>query len=165
MSLPCCEYKNKMSQIARNLAQGEDDQGRMKLFLTWRGLKARQQHAFLFQSGEYIPLQVEGAKAKHILAFARRAGDSTAILAVPRLWAQLTEKESPIGNPEMWQDTSIQIPVEWPDASYRNEVTFEECVAVKGESGMNAISAASLFQVIPWALLVTASRNSQHIND
>jgi (1->4)-alpha-D-glucan 1-alpha-D-glucosylmutase len=164
MSLPCCEYKNKMGQIAQSLAQNPDDQGRIKLFLTWRGLKARQQHAFLFQSGEYIPLQVEGAKAKHILAFARRVGDSTAILAVPRLWAQLTEKETPIANPEMWQDTSIQIPAEWPEVSYRNEVTSEECLAVRGENGVNAISAASLFQVIPWALLVTTPRNPQHIN-
>ena len=159
MSLPCCEYKTKMGQIAQDLAQNHDDQGRMKLFLTWRGLKARQQHTFLFQSGEYIPLPVEGAKAKHILAFARRAGDSTAILAVPRLWAQLTEKETPIGNPEMWQDTAIQIPAEWPEGSYRNEVTSEECLAVRGESGMKSLSVASLFQVIPWALLVTTPRN------
>ena len=108
-------------------------------------------------------LQVVGAKAKHILAFARRAGDSTAILAVPRLWAQLTEKESLIGNPEMWQDTSIQIPPEWPESSYRDEITSEECLVVRRESGVNSLSVASLFQVIPWALLVTAPQNSQHI--
>ena len=35
MSLPCCEYKNKVGQMAQDLTQGQDDQGRMKLFLTW----------------------------------------------------------------------------------------------------------------------------------
>ena len=154
MALPRPEYKNKASEIAKDLFQGSDHTGRLKLFLTWRGLQARQQYAELFSTGEYVPLSVEGSKEKHILAFARRTDGATAILAVPRLCAQLTEKETSILDPDVWQDTTIQIPEEWAEASYRNQFTAEECFTARGEGGRVAIKAANLFQVIPWALLV-----------
>ena len=157
-SLACPEYKNKVRQIAEDLFRGSDHTGRLKLFLTWRGLRARQQYAELFRTGEYVPLNVEGSKAKQILAFARRSASATAILAVPRLCAQLTEKDTSILDPGLWQDTTIRIPTQWLETSYRNQLTSEECFTVRDKNGKVAIEAANLFQVIPWALLVTNSK-------
>ena len=41
--------------LARQLAQDPRDP-RLKLFVTWRVLQFRRQHAGLFRLGEYIPL-------------------------------------------------------------------------------------------------------------
>ena len=61
----------RCSRWPAELAQNPRDP-RLKLFVTWRVLQFRRQHADLFQLGDYIPLDVEGAKAKHLCAFARR---------------------------------------------------------------------------------------------
>src|SRR5258708_5753358 len=60
LSLPHPECKSKAREIAKELFQGSDHTKRLKLFLTWRGLQARQQYAELFSTGEYVPLSVEG---------------------------------------------------------------------------------------------------------
>jgi (1->4)-alpha-D-glucan 1-alpha-D-glucosylmutase len=67
--------ERSLAAVAGQLARDPSDP-RTKLFLTWRTLQFRRRQADLFRSGEYIPLEVEGAKVKHVCAFARRlAGD------------------------------------------------------------------------------------------
>ncbi|WP_187969393.1 malto-oligosyltrehalose synthase [Aquibium microcysteis] len=48
--------------------------------LRWRG-----QRPDLFSSGRYIPLAIEGARARHAVAFARQAGESIAVTVASRL--------------------------------------------------------------------------------
>src|SRR5208282_6643120 len=57
--------------IGRLLETPED--GRLKLYLIWKILRFRQQQPDIFQQGEYLPLAVEGAKADHVVAFARKS--------------------------------------------------------------------------------------------
>ena len=81
--------------LARQLAQCPRDP-RLKLFVTWRILQFRRQHAGLFRLGEYIPLAVGGPQAKHVCAFAWEGpassgpGRQSAIVIAPCLVAQLT---------------------------------------------------------------------------
>lgn len=56
------------------MLRGFED-GRIKLFVTWRGLQLRARHAELFGAGDYLPLQVEGPRAAFVCAFARRHHD------------------------------------------------------------------------------------------
>jgi (1->4)-alpha-D-glucan 1-alpha-D-glucosylmutase len=104
--------------VARQLAMNPRD-ARLKLFLTWRTLQFRRRQAELFQSGEYLPLQVEGARAKHVCAFARRSAAAAAteqpmaVVIVPRWIAQLTplaqdslRAPPPLGH-EVWEDTRL----------------------------------------------------------
>jgi (1->4)-alpha-D-glucan 1-alpha-D-glucosylmutase len=155
VAIPCPEQKNNVPGIMKRIVEGSDHEGHAKLFLTWRALRARQQYVSLFQHGEYIPLMVEGPKAKHIFAFARRKGNSCAIIAAPRLCAQLLVTETSILNSELWQDTQINLPEEWREGTYRNWISFEPYSTRREQDGKLIIHLAHLFKDISWALLTS----------
>jgi (1->4)-alpha-D-glucan 1-alpha-D-glucosylmutase len=62
---------DQQATFARELAANMDD-GRIKAYLIWKILNLRKQQPELFQLGEYVPLEVAGERAKHLVAFARR---------------------------------------------------------------------------------------------
>ena len=107
--------------VARQLA-ADPRNAQTKLFVTWRMLRFRRQHAALFQQGEYLPLEVQGPLAKHVCAFHRRgvsgstAGPLLAIVVVPRWFASITPQppdSSPLRPPPgpfIWQDTQLVLP-------------------------------------------------------
>ena len=83
--------------------------GRIKLYLILAGLHCRRMHADVFEQGRYVPLEVEGPEASHLLAFARLHGSHIVITAVPRLVAiRSTETMSSI-----WDETWVTMPQEW----------------------------------------------------
>jgi (1->4)-alpha-D-glucan 1-alpha-D-glucosylmutase len=75
------------SSVSGLLETPED--GQVKLYLIWKTLCFRQEHPDLFQQGEYMPLALTGAKANHVVAFARKYQGSTALVIAPRLVAGL----------------------------------------------------------------------------
>ncbi len=97
------------SSISRLLETPED--GRIKLYLIWRTLGLRQQQPNLFQQGEYLPLAVAGAKADHVIAFARKFENTSVLVVVPRLVASLLNDSDlpPIGA-QIWEDTHVLLP-------------------------------------------------------
>jgi (1->4)-alpha-D-glucan 1-alpha-D-glucosylmutase len=97
------------SSISRLLETPED--GRIKLYLIWRTLGLRQQQPNLFQQGEYLPLAVAGAKADHVIAFARKFDNTSVLVVVPRLVASLLNDSDlpPIGA-QIWEDTHVLLP-------------------------------------------------------
>ena len=113
------------SDRARTLLETPED-GRIKLYLTWRALCLRQEHPDLFQNGEYLPLAVEGAKADHVVAFARKSDTSTVVVVAPRLAARLLNDMDvpPIGL-RIWENTQILIPFCSCSKKYRNVLTGE----------------------------------------
>jgi (1->4)-alpha-D-glucan 1-alpha-D-glucosylmutase len=133
----------------------EMEDGRIKLYLTWRTLSLRWEHHGLFQYGTYLPLSANGTKAEHICAFARRFKDRTAIVAVPRLFVGLcgfNPKAKPIGS-EIWLDTRVNAASEQFDKRvYRNIFTGERVVP-EMHSGNPSFPAAQLFSNFPVALL------------
>jgi (1->4)-alpha-D-glucan 1-alpha-D-glucosylmutase len=148
------------ANIDRLLQTPED--GRMKLYLTWKALCFRQEHTDLFQEGEYLPLAAAGAKADHVIAFARRFQGSMALVVVPRLVVGLLNEASmvnaddnaeanaldlpPLGT-RVWGDTYVALPCKCRE-KYRNALTGE-VFELEGQ-----ISAAQAFAVFPAALLV-----------
>ena len=97
------------SSIGSLLETPED--GEIKLYLIWRSLCLRQQEPTVFQRGQYLPLAVTGAKANHVIAFARKVEGASVIVIAPRLIAGLLDDADlpPIG-PEIWQDTHVLFP-------------------------------------------------------
>jgi (1->4)-alpha-D-glucan 1-alpha-D-glucosylmutase len=84
--------------------------GRLKMFATSKLLHFRRDHPDLFTNGEYIPLHVTGARAEHVIAFARHLQDAWCIVAVSRMCASLTRVgAAPIGK-KVWKDTKIELP-------------------------------------------------------
>ena len=85
------EDTNIQGLLQELLASKED--GRIKLFLIYRVLKARQKNADLFARGTYVRLGVEGAIAENIIAFAREHEGAWALTIAPRLTTALSAKD------------------------------------------------------------------------
>ncbi len=100
--------------------------GAIKMRLLQAGLKMRADAAELFAGGAYLPLAVEGAKAAHVLAFARCLDAQAVITIVPRICLDLLGSESvPLVPAERWGDTTIKLPEALAGRRWRNAVTGE----------------------------------------
>jgi (1->4)-alpha-D-glucan 1-alpha-D-glucosylmutase len=86
--------------------------GRVKLALVRRALALRKHCESLFAQGEYVPLEVQGEHAGHVIAFARHAGSAFAIVIATRLAAPLLDEAGavPLVASERWGDTAIVLP-------------------------------------------------------
>jgi len=110
--------------IGRLLETPED--GRLKLYVIWKTLCLRKHQTDLFQRGEYLPLAVEGGKADHVVAFARKSGNTSALVIVPRLVAGLlNDTDRPPIGPKTWEDTHLLLPSCDCPEKYRNALTGE----------------------------------------
>lgn len=118
--------------------------GRIKLFTIARALEFRRRRRGLFLSGDYQPVEVCGPAARHIVAFARRAGDDWALAVVPRLLVELCG-DRPAFSPEVWAGSYLQLPEDAP-RRWRNVFTGD---SVEGPR----IAAQTLFERFPVALL------------
>src|SRR5581483_3784755 len=65
--------QTRASFVRALLAVPED--GRVKLYLTWKALRLRAALPELFSRGDYLPLKPAGSKRENIVAFARRYGE------------------------------------------------------------------------------------------
>ena len=98
------------SPEVRRLAESPADL-RAKLHVIVRALELRRAHEDLYREGDYVPLRVRGARAAHVLAFARRRNGALAVSIAPRLYVRLlgSRDAAPIGG-EIWGDTTIELP-------------------------------------------------------
>jgi (1->4)-alpha-D-glucan 1-alpha-D-glucosylmutase len=101
------------------------ENGRIKMYVTWKLLQLRREYADVFCKGEYIPLQVTGTRANHVIAFARQLHGQWCIVAVPRLYASLTRAGTPPLGKKVWTDTQIELPAGAP-RSWKNVLTGDE---------------------------------------
>jgi (1->4)-alpha-D-glucan 1-alpha-D-glucosylmutase len=105
------------------------DQGLPKLLVTSRALRLRRRMPDAF-AGEYVPLEVEGDKTAHLVAYVR--GGRVAVLA-PRLV---------LGLGVSWSDTTVRL----PEGRWRDELGG-------GEIEGGEASVASLLARFPVGLL------------
>jgi len=91
------------------LATWED--GRVKLAVTAIACALRRRLEPLFVRGVYQPLLARGARASHVVAFARRYAGRVVVVVVPRLITRLTSDTRPLPlGPAAWPDTTLEIP-------------------------------------------------------
>jgi (1->4)-alpha-D-glucan 1-alpha-D-glucosylmutase len=138
------------SSISRLLETPED--GLIKLYLIGRTLCLRRQDAKLFQQGEYLPLTVAGAKAEHVVAFARRFKTKSLLVVVPRLVASLLEDRDlpPIGA-QIWEDTRVLLPF---SASECQNVLTGKTMETEKADGHARIDVSIALAEFPVALCV-----------
>ena len=86
--------------------------GRAKFWTTWCTLQLRAANEAMLRDADYLPLEVRGERAEHVVAFARRAAGRWVVVIGTRLFASLglAVGEAPIG--AVWGDTEVV----WPDA-------------------------------------------------
>jgi (1->4)-alpha-D-glucan 1-alpha-D-glucosylmutase len=96
------------SAVARSLMQTPED-GRSKLFVTWRALQLRSEEEDLFRDGDYQPLPATGARKENVVAYTRRSESAGAIVVAGRLFAKLVEEPGnvPLGH-AVWGDTAVE---------------------------------------------------------
>jgi (1->4)-alpha-D-glucan 1-alpha-D-glucosylmutase len=93
--------------------------GRIKMYTAGKLLRYRREHKELFERGEYVPLQVRGAAARHAVAYGRYYMGEWAVTVVPRLLAALSPHCTPLAHASLWSATEISLPDGAPGA-WRN---------------------------------------------
>ncbi|GFM81270.1 malto-oligosyltrehalose synthase [Pseudomonas cichorii] len=109
------DYKARERALAESVPAPEllsDWQdGRVKQALIAQVLNLRAKHSSLFSHGEYLPLQVTGSHAEHVVAFARVWEGERAIVVVPRTSSELLgTAQTPFINAANWGNTRIILP-------------------------------------------------------
>jgi (1->4)-alpha-D-glucan 1-alpha-D-glucosylmutase len=142
--------ESERGSLLQELVTTPED-GRIKLHVTHRALAARRAAAELFQTGHYEALDVRGAAAEHVFAFARRLGRQAAITIVPRLSLTLTGDPAvpPIG--PVWADTRLAIPAALSAPSW----TCALSGAQLRPASRSRLAVGAALAVLPVALLVT----------
>jgi len=141
------EDKGQKALVQQVLNSWED--GRVKLYVTYKALNIRNSYKDLFRSGEYIPLKVEGQKQEHVCALARRQGETWVIIAIPRLMTKLTDTgKLPVGR-EVWGSDLLLLPRGAPER-WLNIFTVE---TLEVSSTGKGIALYSVLNTFPVALL------------
>jgi (1->4)-alpha-D-glucan 1-alpha-D-glucosylmutase len=145
------------ARLVRRLIRGKED-GRIKLYLTYRALNYRRENREIFESGEYIPLNVSKEFADVVCAFLRRSPGKAVLVAVPRFFSRLTKDgiEPPVST-TVWKDGLLELPAEEAGMQFRNVLTGE-VVTSTAHDGSTNIYLAELFANLPVALLESMNR-------
>jgi (1->4)-alpha-D-glucan 1-alpha-D-glucosylmutase len=133
--------------LIHELLRTKED-GRIKLFLIYKALKARKENQALFKDGDYLPLEAAGLFQDHVIAFARQREGKWAVTVAPRFFFALCGGGNhPLGA-ETWEDTKVLFPHEAPQ-SWKNALTGEKI------AGRGGISVAEILRIFPAALLIS----------
>lgn len=120
--------------------------GRLKMRVTQAALCHRRSHPALYARGDYLPLYADGGRRRHVVAYARRAGERWAVVVAPRLTAALAGDGWAIGA-KVWGEAAIALPAEAPLA-WRDVIT-----GVRVEASGGRLSVAAALGTLPVALL------------
>jgi (1->4)-alpha-D-glucan 1-alpha-D-glucosylmutase len=132
------------------LATPED--GRLKLYVTWKTLCARKQWPEVFRQGEYIPLAVQGERADHVVAFLREHEGTAVLVVAPRLVSALVgERDVPPIGGDIWGDMQIVLPSRSGRTNCRNVFTGAVVDQQLSASG-GLISVSDVLKIFPVAL-------------
>ena len=128
--------------------------GRVKLYVTYRGLGLRRERAQVFRRGAYQPLTASGERAAHVVALARGQGSDVVVTVVPRLSARLTDFAGrfPLGQ-EVWGDTWIGLDEHAQAGMYRDHLSGLTIATEMRDSGP-VLPVGAILRSLPVAMLV-----------
>jgi (1->4)-alpha-D-glucan 1-alpha-D-glucosylmutase len=150
------------SPLLTELIDGMED-GRIKLYVTWKILQLRRRLSALFASGRYLALGAEGPKADHLCAFTRcmepDADDAAGtrreevMVVVPRWFARLAGNSPavPLGT-RVWGETRIRLTDEAHSTVWRNHLSGQ-IHRLDSDGDARWLSAARVLGAFPVAVL------------
>jgi (1->4)-alpha-D-glucan 1-alpha-D-glucosylmutase len=144
--------ENPAALVEELMSNPEDD--RLKLYLTQSTLRFRLQQHELFAGGDYVPLRALGARARHVVSFARRLEDREAVIIAGRFYTRLCDvtHELPTGA-RAWRDTVVLLGEQAvAGATYRDVLTGGKFRAVD-YNGTSALVLLDVLARLPIALL------------
>lgn len=130
--------------------QTEWKDGRIKMFVTHKGLAFRRAYQHLYRSGTYVPLGAEGEGAENLAAFAQIKQDMPwAITLVPRLMVKRGFPTDRLAEASFWDQTRVRLPDNSP-TRWHNIFTGQDVEAQDG-----TLSVRDHLGAFPVALLVS----------
>jgi (1->4)-alpha-D-glucan 1-alpha-D-glucosylmutase len=145
--------EGNLVELVRELVGSRED-GRIKLYVTWRALHCRRDHPGLFTIGEYLPAPVPGPLGEHVCAFVRHQEAEWAVAVAPRLLTRLVPDTGSLPQgPDVWQDAVVTLPGVRPGLPLRNVFTGEMLVPEE-HGGHLCLRLADILGRFPVALLV-----------
>lgn len=147
--------KNYESKLMELLEEKKDS--RLKLYILWRGLHFRKKFKNIFIKSEYIPLEVEGEKQRHIVAFMRRHEGQYVLIIAGRFFYTLLNgfSDLPIGA-DVWKDTRIILPSDFQQGKTMDVYTGTE-VTVKTGDGILYMELKDIFTHFSFAMLTNVN--------
>ncbi len=132
------------------LPSSEEDwrSGRLKQNVIKAVLDLRQQQSELFESGEYLPITLEGKRAHNLVSYARRKEGQAMILIAPRLVFDAF-RQGGLPASERWAETEVRFPPELAGSSYKDIFTGRIFKPSQG------LSVSWAFADYPFALLIS----------
>jgi (1->4)-alpha-D-glucan 1-alpha-D-glucosylmutase len=155
------ELLDSLADVPVDDLLGARRDGRIKAFVLHRALRARAEHPACVGVGSgYLPLDVSGVWADHVVVFARVSSDaSDALLVVaPRLPGAVMGEtdEPPIG--DAWGDTTVRVPG-FLQGTHRDAFSTGS-----GEIG-DEIEVSSLLGNLPVAVLERTAADEAHTDE
>lgn len=120
----------------------------------WKGLCFRREHPDLFLKGTYTPLRFTGPVRRNAIAFLRRHGEKTALVATARFFSALTDENGRIlPSLQAWNRTRLVLPAELRENTLFTDIISGRKVRSLREGRDSVIRAESLFDSSPVAFL------------
>lgn len=88
----------------------QENMRHLKILYTMKSLIFRRKHKEVFTSGEYIPLEVKGAREHNVIAFICKHGKDISLTASGRYYTEWGLNEKIELGPQFWADTEIVLP-------------------------------------------------------
>ncbi len=127
--------------------------GRIKLYVTACGLRARRHDPELFQAGTYTPLEIETVPGTGAVAFARLCGDRAVLVVAPRLSSAVATPDQPFPlGAESWKISRVLLPPELGGRRFRNLLTGEHLEPARKQDEA-WLFLARVFATLPVAIL------------
>ena len=143
------EKKGRAALVAGLLSHWQD--GRLKLYVTYQGLKLRRNYPELFRQGAYLPLTVKGRRQNQVLALARRQADDWVLAVAGRFFTTITPAGQPPTGEEVWGQSEVILPPEAPVA-WEDIFTGKVCEA-KESATLKHLPLQKILQHLPVAFL------------
>jgi (1->4)-alpha-D-glucan 1-alpha-D-glucosylmutase len=127
--------------------------GRIKLYVTASGLRARRRDPELFLAGTYTPLETETVPGADAVAFARQLDDRAIVVVAPRLWAGIAKPDRPFPlDADAWTISRVLLPPALAGRAFRNLLTGERLEPAR-KPDEAWLFLARVFATLPVAIL------------
>ena len=134
-------------QLPSQLISTMED-GRVKMFVTWRALAVRREHPGLFERGTYRGLHVTGDHAAHVCAFSRTVDGAVLLVAVLKWYSSLVSDHSSELDVSRLKKTLIELPM--AELSFIDGFTNEPV----NPSRQATVAASEMFSTLPVAMWI-----------
>ncbi len=114
------QKESESTEALLSFIQKHKQEGREKLFVTYKALNYRNAHNDLFLEGGYLPVSGND----NVVAYARKRDDQWALIVFPVNIKAITDSAGTLLGEKAWSNSTLQLPADAP-AQWKNVFTNE----------------------------------------